>query len=226
MVINKYFSIYFLVLFLIIVLDGCTASSNFYSARTLEENKFAVSFGADDIVTKSSGSSSENIGISKDLPFAPSVGIFYGLPYRLETGLRWYPIRFLEGSLREQLNPRSFNTFDASINLSYAGLIGVYSYLKYGATISKNINEFEPFIYYSFYHTMGNMTGLTGSSGLDGFITNLSSDIINNSRTIGFGIGLPLGKTKFYPEVDYDYYENNITNGIWHFGVGLRLYTN
>ncbi len=112
------------------------------------------------------------------------------------------------------------------MNLSYAGLIGVYSYLKYGATISKNINEFEPFIYYSFYHTMGNMTDLTGSSSLDAFMTNLSSDIINISRTIGFGIGLPLGKTKFFPEFDYDYYGNDISTGIWHIGVGLRLYTN
>ncbi len=92
---KKYLCIHIPILLLIIALSGCTASSNFYSARTLEENKFAVSFGADDIVTKSSGSSSENIGISKDLPFAPSVGIIYGLPFRLETGLRWYPIRFL-----------------------------------------------------------------------------------------------------------------------------------
>ena len=83
-------------LFFIFSLTGCVASSCFYNSRTLEQNKFAFAFGADDIALKSSNTSSASIGISKDVPFAPSIGFAYGLPLRLETDLRWYPVRFLE----------------------------------------------------------------------------------------------------------------------------------
>lgn len=206
-------------------LSGCVASSSYYSARTLETNKFALSAGADDIILKDSKASSATIGISKDLPFAPSVGIAYGLPFRLETGLRWYPPRFLEVSLREQINPKTFEPFDCSIDLSYAGLIDAYSYIKYGATVSKNISGFEPYFHYYFYSMTGNMKGLTGSD-LAGFITNISKNIINNSRTVGFGIGILYKKIEFYPTVDYQYYNNDVSIGIWQVGIGLRIYTN
>lgn len=208
------------------ILSGCVSSSNFYSARTLEQNKLALTFGADDIVMKPAGNLASTVSISKDLPFAPSIGLYYGLPLRLETGIRWYPIRFLEASLREQLNPRSFNTFDASIDLSYAGMIGAYSYLRYGVTVSKDINNIEPFIHYSFYQATGRMTSVSSNTNLDGFITDLSSSLINSSRVIGFGVGLPLKKIKFFPEADYQYYNGDLSQGIWHLGVGIRIYTN
>jgi hypothetical protein len=214
-----------LALLMTLSLCGCVASSSYYSARTLDQNKFALGFGADDIILKESKNLSGSVGISKDLPFAPSIGFAYGLPLNLETGLRWYPARFLEASLREQVNPKSFDLFDGSIDFSYAGLLGGYSYIKYGATISKNIDNFEPFVHYSFYQMTGHMTGVTSGS-LDGFISNLTSDLINNSRTLGFGIGLPFHKVKFFPEVDYQYYGNNLPDGLWHFGIGLRIYTN
>jgi hypothetical protein len=131
------------VLLLTLSLCGCVASGSYYSARTIEPNKFALGFGADDIILKDSKTSSSSIGISKDLPFAPSIGFVYGLPLNLETGFRWYPVRFVEASLKEQVNPKTFNLVDGSIDLSYAGLIGEYSYIKYGATISKNINKIK-----------------------------------------------------------------------------------
>ena len=222
---NKSLLSYFLILLLSFSLFGCVASSSYYTGRTLEKNKFAFGFGADDILMKDSKSSSSSVGISKSLPFAPSLEVALGLPLRLEAGLRWYPTRFLEGTLREQLNPRDFNLFDCSLDVSYAGLIGAYSYLKYGATISKNIHEFEPFFHYYFYHSTGKMKSLTNSS-LDGFITNLSTELINNSHTVGFGIGLPLHKVKFYPTIDYQYYNNDLSLGIWQFGIGIRVFTN
>jgi hypothetical protein len=211
--------------FTVFILNGCVAASSYYSARTLETNKFAVGLGADDIVLKDSKTSSASIGISKDLPFAPSVGLAYGLPLRLETGLRWYPPRFLEFSLREQINPRTFDPFDCSLDLSYAGLVDAYSYLKYGATISKNINGFEPYIHYYFYSMTGKMTSFA-EGDLDGFITDISKEIINNSRTAGFGIGIPFKSVEFFPTVDYQYYNNDLSIGLWQFGIGLRIYTN
>ena len=209
-----------------LILNGCVAASSYYSARTLEANKLALGFGADDIIMKDSQTSLERIGISKDLPFAPSIGLVYGLPYRLETGLRWYPPRFFEISLREQINSRTFKSFDCSLDISYAGLIDIYSYLKYGATISKNINGFEPYFHYYFYNMTGRMKSLSGVSSLDGFITNISKEIINNSHTVGFGIGIPFNSVEFFPTVDYQYYNNDISIGLWQFGIGIRIYTN
>ena len=204
---------------------GCVASSSYYSARTLEENKLALSFSADDIIIKDSKSSSTQIGISKNLPFAPSLGLAYGLPFRLETALRWYPPEFVEFTLRDQINPATFDIFDGSIDVSYASLINAYSYIKYGATISKSVNNYEPFVHYYFYHTVGTMTG-SNSGSLDGFITDLTSDIINNSRIVGFGVGVPVSKLKFYPEIDYQYFGNDLSSGLWHVGIGLRIFTN
>ncbi len=206
-------------------INGCVASSSYYTARTLEKNKLALGFSADDILIKSSNSSGIQVGISKDLPFAPSIGFAYGLPLRLETGLRWYPPKFIEATLREQVNPRTFDEFDFSINFSFATLLGAYSYVKYGATISKKIDMLEPFLHYSFYHTVGDLK-MSGDNSFDGFINDLTSNLINNSRTIGFGLGIQVKKVEFFPEADYQYFDNNMSYGLWHLGIGLHLYTN
>ena len=63
-------------------------------------------------------------------------------------------------------------------------------------------------------------------AALGGFISNITEEVINNSRTIGFGIGVPVKGLKFYPTIDCQYYGNNLSVGIWRFGIGLRLYTN
>lgn len=201
------------------VVYGCATSSNFYSAKTLDENKFALTFGADDILIKSSDKS---LTVSKDEPLVPSLGAVYGLPFRLESSLRWYPPRLLEISLRKQVNPRSFNLFDGSINFSYGYFFNHYSYLKYGVSISKDIHEFEPYVHYSFYHFIS----ATEGDFSDSFISGAIEEFINANRTIGLGIGLPVKKLKFYPEVDYQYFNNNLSNGLWHFGIGVRICTN
>ncbi len=115
--------------------------------------------------------------------------------------------------------------FDASVDFNYAGLVGAYSYIKYGATVSKDIFGFEPFAHYYFYHSVGNVKS-SGMGDFDGFINDISKNFIDNSRTVGFGIGVPLSKLKFFPEVDYQYLNNDLSNGIWHFGIGIRMYTN
>ena len=59
-----------------------------------------------------------------------------------------------------------------------------------------------------------------------GFITNLTGELINDTRTIGFGIAVPAGSIKFFPEADYQYFQGHINSGIWHAGIGVRIYTN
>ncbi len=71
-----------------IIFNGCVASSSFYSGKTLEPKKVAVTFSADDIALKSNDGS---VDISKNLPFAPSVGIGIGLPLQLETAFVGIP---------------------------------------------------------------------------------------------------------------------------------------
>ena len=197
----------------------CVATSHFYSAKTLESTKFAFAVGADDIAVRSTD---QSVQISKKAPFTPSIAIAYGLPYRIETDLRWFPTRFLEGSVRCQVNPPTFDILDGSVNVSYAIVFGGYSYLKYGITISKNISEFEPFVHFAFYNFLGAGKG----DFADSYISGAIDDFISNNRSIGFGVAIPSRKAKLFPEVDYQFFRNEIGSGLWHFGVGMRVYPN
>ena len=121
---------------LTLTLCGCVASSNFYSGRTLEEGKVAVAIGADDIAM---GSRDESVSVSKSNPLSPSIGAAVGLPLRLELGLRYFPTQFIEVTMRDQLNPRTFTIADFSLDLHYAILMGGYSYFRYGVTLQMHV---------------------------------------------------------------------------------------
>jgi len=198
-------------------LGGCVSSSNYYTGRTLEENKYSIGFGADDIVIKSSDKS---LSVSKNKPFVPSLAGSYGLPWRFEIGMRYYPANVFEASLRDQVNPRTFDVVDFSLNLHYSIIFGSYSYLRYGATLSKNIREFEPYVHYSAYQFVGATSAIFDNS----FISGSEAIYVNNNRAIGFGIALPLKSAKLFPEVNYQYFGGDLTHGLWHFGIGVRVY--
>jgi len=202
-----------------LIYSGCVSSSNFYSGRTLEENKLSIGFGLDDIALKSSDNS---LSVSKNAPFVPSFNAAYGLPLRLELGMRYYPVNFLEATLRHQVNPRTFDFVDLSLNLHYAVLFGGYSYLKYGATLSKNVHEFEPYVHYSAYHFIGSTASIFDNS----FISGAAGTFVNQNRSVGFGVALPVQRAKFFPEVNYQYFGGDISHGLWHFGIGFRVFTN
>jgi hypothetical protein len=201
------------------LLCGCVASSDYYTGRTLEEGKFSIGAGADDVAVKSSDS---EVSVSKNKPFAPWFGVAYGLPLRLEVGARYFPVNFLELSLRDQVNPRTFDFVDFSLNLHYAVQFVGYSYLKYGVTLSKNISEFEPYVHYSAYHFMGS-TSLVFD---DSFLSGVAGHFIDDNRSMGIGIALPVQGTKIFPEVNYQYFGGDIKYGLWHFGIGIRVYPN
>ncbi len=201
-------------------LCGCVASSNFYSGRTLEEGKYSIGVGADDIAMKSSDNS---FSVSKNSPFVPSVGGAYGLPWRFEIGMRYYLVNLLGLSLRHQVNPRSFDLVDLSLNLQYDLRFGQYSDLRYGATLSKNIHEFEPYVHYTAYHFIGSTTDVLQ----DSFISGVAETFVNQNRLIGLGVALPLQKkAKIYPEVNYQYFGGDLSHGLWHFGIGFRFFPN
>jgi len=201
----------------LLILCGCVSSSNYYSGRTLEENKYSVGFGADDILLKSSDKS---LSVSKNAPFAPSLAGAYGLPWRFEIGMRYYPANVFEASLREQVNPRTFDVVDLSLNLHYSIIFGSYSYLRYGATLSKNIHEFEPYVHYSAYQFVGATSAIFDNT----FISGSEAVFVNSNRSVGFGIALPLKTAKLFPEVNYQYFGGDLTHGLWHFGIGVRVY--
>jgi hypothetical protein len=197
---------------------GCVASSHFHTGRTLEKNKFTMLFGADDIYIQSDD---ESLTITKAQLFVPSIGAAYGLPLRFETSVRWYVPRKLHYSVRHQINPRSFEIFDGSINLSYAHISDGYSYLRYGISASKDISGVEPYIHYSLYRIVD-----TSEDMSIGFISNLTEEMIDNSRTLGFGVAIPVRHTTLFPEFNYQYFGNEIPKGAWRFGIGFRVHLN
>lgn len=214
---------YTIISLLMTTLPGCMATSCYTTGRTLKPGEEVARIGADYVLNTISDGNHVRVGITKRLPisFVPSVGLAFGLPLRLETSFRWYPVSFLEGSLREQLNPRSFNAFDASANLTYGGYIGKYSYLKYGLTVSKRIDSIEPYVDFAIYHAVGRMSSdmnFFDNGGIESFTSS-----INASRSMAFGIAVPIAKVKLFPEVDYLFSTSNKSLHLWSFGIGLQI---
>ena len=202
-----------------VIFSGCVVTSNYYTGQTMEEKKLAFAIAADDIIIKSEDKSVE---VKKSKLFTPSIIVSYGLPFRFETSLRYIPTKFFDGALRYQVNPRSFDILDCSLNMHYGILLNSYSYLKYGITVSKNINGFEPYVNYFAYKFIG----ANGIDVSDGYMSGVTEKFINDNQSIGFGIGIPLRKAKIYPEISYQYYANGFGNGLIHFGIGFRVFGN
>ncbi|HUI28940.1 MAG TPA: hypothetical protein VLX91_01895 [Candidatus Acidoferrales bacterium] len=194
---------------------GCITSSSFYTGRTLEPGKFSLGFGADDIIIKSTDNS---VTYSQSLAFVPSFLLSLGLPLRFEADGRFVIPRLLEVSLRDQINPGTFEMFDFAPDMTFGDLFGGYTYLRYGGTLSKNISGFEPYVHYSIYHFLKT----TSSDFSNSFFSASLTEITNNNRVVGAGVGVPLWGLKFYPKFDYQYFGNNLIWGIYSFGIGIR----
>lgn len=215
----------FLLFLLQLSLGGCIPAGEFYTGKTLRPGKFGLRFGGDDLLYTSSSKEGRQAGIS----IIPSVGMAIGLPLRFETDVRWFPVNFLEGTLREQLDPRSFHDFDASLNFSYGGYVGEYSYGELGATMSRNLKSCEPYVSFSLFHTVGRASSnlnLTyhGSTVLD--VSDYLIQSINDARSLELGVGVPIGRTEIYPEVDYMYFTGEPSLNILSFGLGIQIHVN
>jgi len=198
------------------VFFGCVASSDFYTAKTLEPAKFAPGLGFDDIMIRSTDNS---VKPSTTFAFVPSFLFACGLPLQFEADGRFVLPQLLEVSLRDQITPKSFKLFDFAPDVSFGDLFGEYTYLRYGGTLSKDLGFIEPYIHYHFYHFLH-----ATSSDLSGpfFTVDDVSYTVDNDRGIGVGIGIPVGRIEFYPEFDYQYFRNDLRTGMYTFGIGIR----
>jgi hypothetical protein len=203
-------------LLVILANSGCVVTSHYHTARTLEKNTFALGINADDIAISSEDKS---VSIKKKWAFSPSVVAAWGLPYRLEIGAHCAPPDFIEGSMRFQVNPRSFELFDCSLNLNYAQFFDYYAYLKYGFSLSKSLTGIEPYIHFDLYHFLD-----ANSDDFSlGFFSEVTEASFNRHRSVGFGIAVSFQELKLLPEINYQYFVNEFNNGIWHFGIGIRI---
>ncbi len=64
--------------------------------------------------------------------------------------------------------------------------------------------------------------GATSGDFSNSFFSGAMSEIVDNDRVIGIGVGIPIPGLKLYPEFDYQYFGSGIKNGIWSFGIGIR----
>jgi len=206
---------YFVIFVILILLISNCATSNYYTAQTLKKGEKALSPGFDNIFLYDTKDKDNTFF------FSPSFGYIHGLPYRFETGLRLYFPYVLEGMVRHQLNPSSFKAFDISANLHFG--IRYYfdnddaeifdEYIKPGLTISKDINQYQPFIsYYRMYPEYN-----TGEEeNFNNFINSV----------FAFGLAIPYKDNLIIPEINYQYRDSNLDEGLFFIGIGIRSFLN
>ncbi|HMA62313.1 MAG TPA: hypothetical protein VKP78_06640 [bacterium] len=147
-----------------------------------------------------------------DFGFYPSLGAAYGLPWRFEAGLQYYPTRALRSSLRWQITPEKIKKFKLGLSVDNFsmithkdGLIPSY-YSVYGLTGSYQYKQILPFVNLSYNNWLENV--MLDERFLSG----------------GIGVGFQLFDKKdpliFIPEVIFGWTEEewNVT-----FGVGFRV---
>ncbi len=193
---------------------GCVATSNYYTGKTLEKGETAVTGGFDNIVIQDAETHKIE---KKDMLFTPTFGVAWGLPLRLELGLRWYLLKTFEGDLRWQLNPRTFQPFDLSFNFHYGIWEFETTYLKYGATLSKRVWKFEPSLSYFEYEYTGTIDFHGELSGL------LPSDFHAKSNVLTIGLGYHLPNAILIPEANYQFAPNIHNKGVIYYGIGIRI---
>ncbi len=204
----KYFTCgILLILYLLLLESGCI-TTNYYTARTLEQGKTVMTPGVDNLILIKE----EDGTVKKGFSFTPSLGVATGLPWRFETGIRLYFPYVLEANLRHQFNPRTFKWFDISVNLHMGfcfneRFVEVSApYYKYGLTLSKEIFSVQPYV--SYYLNKNFM------------IENRSADISDYS-IICFGLAVSFKGDLIFPE--WNYYKNkDSTSGYYSFGIGIR----
>jgi len=186
---------------------GCV-TTNYYTGRTLEQGETVLTPGVDNLIwiEKDEGV------VEKDISFSISFGVATGLPWRFETGIRGYFPYIYEANLRHQINPRSFEWFDISANF-HMGVVFSEDfdelsspYYKFGLTLSKEIERFQPYI--SYYINPN-------------YRSQSDWDDISEYSIICFGLAIPFKNDLIFPECNY-YTSNHGENGFFTFGIGLR----
>jgi len=199
-----------------VLFSGCLMTPHYHTGETLAPKKISLITAVNNLVM---GSRYDEIEINNEINFGFHLGLRYGLPYRLEAGLHVMLPRLIEGRLRWQINPRSFEYFDVSIDGTYGGMLSNIEYIKYGFTISKEIGPVTPYAYYC----QNDMQLARTSDGLEGLIDNFVQHAFDISSDTGFGfeVKLPHGAT-LCPELNYQIYNEHFEEGIFSIGIALK----
>jgi len=211
--IKYYLKITSLILFIsavAIIFLGCLATTNYYTGRTLKKGKMMIFFGTDNIFYQITG---DRLQFSKNMPFSPSMGLATGLPYRFETGLRWYYQKTFEGSLRWQINPESFRYFDFSANVHYGSFHLEVNYFKYGFTMSKKLPLVEPFVGY-YWYANGDINRLSDEDYMDAITTN---------RVLCLGMVVGIKNGYIIPEINYQYIADDFSEALVFYSIGFKF---
>ena len=195
-----------LIISIISLLVSSCITTNYYTGKTLEQGKTVLTPGVDNLVIIEQD---EGI-VDKDLSFSISLGIAHGFPWRFEAGIRNYFPYIWEANIRHQLNPRSFDWFDLSVNF-HTGIVFsqrfedvLPPYFKYGFTLSKEISTVQPFI--SYY--LNNKFKFERVSERTDF------------RILAFGIAIKNRNDLIIPECSY--YRSPSGDEFFSLGIGLR----
>lgn len=179
------------------LLTGC-ATPNYYTGRTLKEGETDIIGGFDNAlwVNETKEDSEWDVALKP----SASLGIFRGLPWRFEAGLRMYLPYTLEASLRHQINPRSFDWFDISANF-HVGTLWLEPYTKYGLMLSKEINDYHPYV---------------GLFAYNSYLLETETDVHFDYGVIMLGLGIPLKDFYLMPEI------NIMSISHYTIGIGAR----
>ena len=205
--------------FAVIALSGCVFTPHYATGRTLLPMKTELIIGVDNLAIASSDSG--EIGVMPAV--LPQVGLNLGLPGRFEVGANGYMSGIFEGKLRWQVNPRSYEKFDFSLDGTY-GLIGDgFTYIKYGSTISKTFDDITPYFY---YERIDNLSGFNEDDDQDIFddiIEGVVEELSDASSNVGVGIEIATkGKTAIIPEIQYQFYQDSLDLGFFTFGFCIK----
>ncbi len=190
------------IILLILLLTGC-ATPNYYTGRTLKDGEMDIVGGLDNLLwVNEKGEDSE---LEFSLKPTPSLGVFRGLPWRFEAGMRLYLAYILEASLRHQINPRSFDLFDISANI-HVGTVWTEPYGKYGFMLSKDINDFHPYV---------------GLYAYKNFLLEAESNLVFDYRVFMLGLGIPVKDFYLMPEINM--VANRDLDDVAYFTIGIGV---
>lgn len=189
-----------------LLMFSCIATTNYYTARTLNRGETVFTPGWDNLLLVSCADEDE--GKRWHFFLTPSLGLAAGVGYRMETGLRWYFPYVFDATFRVQLTPRSFRAFDLSVNGHVVGPFLMPPLFKYGATLSKEIRGWQPFLSYYQYYPMRDRDGW---------------DDFKTLPVLCFGLAIPFKQQLIIPEINYQFEADEFSRGYFLCSLGFRM---
>jgi len=180
------------------------ASANYYTGETLEDGESVVILGLEYI----NPADQEEVG-NLPVPCTVSLGYAQGFPDKFELGLGIIIPLFIEGRIRYEFTPKDNRFINMSFNAHFVKALIEAPYFQYGITASRAIGPVTPFLSYYQYSGFGIPEDWDFQS--------------LNMQTISFGMTIPVEGQYLVPEINYQFTDDDISNGWPVYGIGLRL---